>query len=147
MRHLKALSAPQLSPDGTQALFAVTDATADGAKTHLWVARGERSGKGAAADVFAAERQARRAQWRSGLRMVSAIFFLAHRGEHTQLFRLDLRGGEAAPYEMKIVPPVDESKEKDAIPPPGAEKKADDKKADEKKPDDKDAKKDDTLEH
>jgi hypothetical protein len=36
-------------------------------------------------------------------------------------------GGEAAPYDLKIVPPVDESKEKDAIPPPGAEKSADKK--------------------
>ena len=52
-----------------------------------------------------------------------AVFFLAHRGEHTQLFRLDLRGGEAMPYTLKIAPPVDDSKDKDAIPPPGAEKK------------------------
>jgi len=37
LRHLKALSAPQLSPDGTQALFTVTDSTADGAKSHLWI--------------------------------------------------------------------------------------------------------------
>ncbi len=46
-----------------------------------------------------------------------SILFLAHRGEHTQLFRLPMNGGEAHPFDVKIVPPVDESKEPDAIPP------------------------------
>src|SRR6185503_13163537 len=66
------------------------------------------------------------------------IFFLAKRGDHTQLFRLDLRGGEASPYDLKILPPVDVSKDKDAINPPSPPvtgKKKDEKK-DEKKPDD-----------
>jgi dipeptidyl aminopeptidase/acylaminoacyl peptidase len=146
LRHLKALSAPQLSPDGTEALFAVTDATADGAKTHLWVAAvsGANTEKGKARQLTfsppADKRGEHGGQWAPD---GSAIFFLAKRGEHTQLFRLDLRGGEAAPYEMKIVPPVDASKEKDAIPPPGAEKKADEKKSEGNKADEK---KDDTVE-
>lgn len=146
LRHLKALSAPELSPDGTQALFAVTDATADGAKTHLWLAPVD--GKEKARQITfgppSDKRGERGGQWAPD---GNAIFFLAHRGEHTQLFRLDLRGGEAAPYEMKIVPPVDASKEKDAIPPPGSEKGTE-KKADEKKPDEKkaDEKKDETVE-
>ncbi len=146
LRHLKALSAPQLSPDGTQALFGVTDATADGAKTHLWVApvSGAEKARQLTFSPPADKRGERGGQWAPN---GGAIFFLAKRGEHTQLFRLDLRGGEAAPYELKIVPPVDESKEKDAIPPPGADKSAE-KKPDEKKADDKktDEKKDDTLE-
>ena len=66
----------------------------------------------------------------------SAIFFLAKRGDHTQLFRLDLRGGEASPYDLKILPPVDVSKDKDAINPPPApessEKKEDKKPAEAK---------------
>src|SRR3569833_3123248 len=37
LRHLKALSNPQLSPDGKQILFTVTSATADGAASHLWL--------------------------------------------------------------------------------------------------------------
>src|SRR5690348_14825179 len=37
LRHLKSLSNPQLSPDGKQILFAVTNATADGAGAHLWL--------------------------------------------------------------------------------------------------------------
>ncbi|MGB6687477.1 MAG: prolyl oligopeptidase family serine peptidase, partial [Terracidiphilus sp.] len=72
----------------------------------------------------------------------AAIYFIARRGEHTQLFRLDLRGGEGAPYDLKVMPAVDESKEKNAIPPPGAEKRAGNKAEDktaEKKPDEKPA--------
>ena len=46
-----------------------------------------------------------------------SILFLAHRGEHTQLFRLPMAGGEAHPFDVKLVPPVDESKKPDAIPP------------------------------
>src|ERR1700684_4130938 len=37
LRHLKSIGGPQLSPDGKQALFTVLDATADGAKAHVWV--------------------------------------------------------------------------------------------------------------
>jgi dipeptidyl aminopeptidase/acylaminoacyl peptidase len=46
-----------------------------------------------------------------------SVLFLAHRGEHMQLFRLPMNGGEAHPFEVKIVPPVDESTAPDAIPP------------------------------
>ena len=102
LRHLKSIGGPQLSPDGKQVLFTVVDATADGAKAHVWLVATTGVGKGAADDVFAAGRQARRAQSAMGAGWISAIFFLAHRGEHTQLFRLDLRGGEAAPYDLKI---------------------------------------------
>jgi dipeptidyl aminopeptidase/acylaminoacyl peptidase len=144
LRHLKALGSPQLSPDGTMA-------TADGAKTHLWVApvSGAAAGDGKARQLTfgppADKRGERGGEWAPD---GSAIFFLAKRGEHTQLFRLDLRGGEAAPYELKIVPPVDASKEKDAIPPPGADKRDADKKPDDKKADDKkpEEKKDETVE-
>ena len=41
---------------------------------------------------------------RSGRPTAPPVFFLAKRGEHTQLFRLDLRGGEASPYDLKILP-------------------------------------------
>ena len=68
----------------------------------------------------------------------SAIFFLAKRGDHTQLFRLDLRGGEASPYDLKILPPVDVSKDKGrhqsaaTRAPESSEKKDDKKPADQK---------------
>ncbi len=140
LRHLKALSAPLLSPDGKTALFTVTDATADGAKAHLWLAPVD--GKEKARQITfgppADKRGEHNAAWAADGR---AIYFLAKRGEHTELFRLDLRGGEAQALELKVTPAVDESKEKNAIPPAGAEKT--EKKADDKKPDEK---KDETLE-
>jgi len=122
LRHTKSIGGPLLSPDGKQALFTMTDATADGAKAHLWVVAtsGAEKARQLTFSPPADKRGEHSPQWAPDGR---AILFLAHRGEHTELFRLDLRGGEAAPYELKIAPVVDESKEKDAIPPPGAEKK------------------------
>jgi dipeptidyl aminopeptidase/acylaminoacyl peptidase len=142
LRHVKAVGGPQLSPDGKQVLFSVTDATADGAKSHVWIvstAGGAQTLRQLTFSAPADKGGERNAQWAPD---GGAIFFLAHRGEHTQLFRLDLRGGEAAPYDLKVMPAVDQSKEKNAIPPPGAEKKSDakkdaDKKDAEKKPEDK----------
>ncbi len=138
LRHLKALSTPILSPDGRQVLFTLTHATADGAASHLWIV----SASATSADkprqlTFsppADKRGEHNAHWTPDS---AAIFFLAKRGDHTQLFRLDLRGGEAAPYDLKIMPPVDVSKDKDAInPPPAPEssEKKDDKKSSDAKP-------------
>ncbi|UWZ86402.1 S9 family peptidase [Occallatibacter riparius] len=144
LRHLKGIGGPQLSPDGKQILFVVTDTTADGAKSHIWIvaASGDKDSLRQLTVSPPADKRGERApQWAPD---GSAIFFLAHRNDHTQLFRLDLRGGEAMPYDLKVMPVVDESKAKNAIPPPGAEKK--DKKADDKKPEEKpESKKDEPL--
>jgi len=150
LRHLKAVSSPLLSPDGKQVLFVVTESTADGGATHLWLApapvgtnAGSLTTDKARQISFSApadKRGERAPQWAPD---GQAIYFIAHRGENTQLFRLDLRGGEASPYDFKVLPPVDESKLPGAIPPAGSEKtaekttttlKADEKKS-EKKPD------------
>jgi len=37
LRHTRAIADPQLSPDGQQVLLQVTDSTADGARTHIWL--------------------------------------------------------------------------------------------------------------
>src|ERR1700678_3363324 len=37
MRHFRAMANPRLSPDGKRVLVQITDATADGAKSHLWL--------------------------------------------------------------------------------------------------------------
>jgi dipeptidyl aminopeptidase/acylaminoacyl peptidase len=137
LRHLKSLSNPQLSPDGKQILFTATHATADGAASHLWIVSTPDNGSDKARQLTFSppsdKRGEHRAQWAPD---GSAIFFLAKRGDHTQLFRLDLRGGEASPYDLKILPPVDVSKDKDAINPPPApitSEKKDEKKPDENK--------------
>ncbi|MGD0893657.1 MAG: prolyl oligopeptidase family serine peptidase [Terracidiphilus sp.] len=119
LRHLKSLGAPLLSPDGKLVLFTMTEPTADGAKSHLWLAPVGGGNEKARQITFSAPDQhgERGAQWAPD---GSAVYFLAKRVEHTQLFRLDMRGGEAAPYDLKIAPPVDDSKEKNAIPPASA---------------------------
>jgi dipeptidyl aminopeptidase/acylaminoacyl peptidase len=148
LRHLKALGAPQLSPDGKQVLFTVVEATADGGKTHIWLAPVASSASTASASqekarqiTFSAPGDQRGeigAQWAPD---GSAIYFLARRGEHMQLFRLDLRGGEASPYDLKVLPAVDESKEKGAIPPPNAAAASAGDKSSDKKPEEKTAEK------
>jgi dipeptidyl aminopeptidase/acylaminoacyl peptidase len=147
LRHMKSIGGPQLSPDGRMALFTVVDATADDGKAHIWVApvSGPEKARQLTFSPPGDKRGEHNPQWAPD---GSAILFLAHRGEHSELFRLDLRGGEAAPYELKIVPVVDESKDKNAIPPAGADKK-DEKKSDDKpaaKPADDKAKKEATAE-
>jgi dipeptidyl aminopeptidase/acylaminoacyl peptidase len=115
LRHVRSMAQPRLSPDGRSVLIQITDATADGAKSHIWLV-----------DVLA--NTARQLTWtpagekhgESSAEWMpdgSSVLFLAHRGEHTQLFQLPMNGGEAHPFEVKIVPPVDESKEPGAIPP------------------------------
>lgn len=124
LRQLKSIGAPQLSPDGQQVLVSITDATAQGAKTHLWLgstAKEERP-RQITFSPPSDKHGERNAHWAPD---GSAIYFVAKRGEKTQLFRLSLRGGEASPYDLKIVPTVDQSKAKNAIPPPGAEKEKD----------------------
>ncbi len=113
LRHIKAIGQPLLSPDGKQVLFSLTDSTADGAKTHLWLvsAGGGEKARQLTFSPPADKRGERGAQW---VPDGSAIYFIAKRDEHTQLLRLDLRGGEAAPYDLKVAPVVDESKEKNA---------------------------------
>ena len=115
LRHVKGIASPLLSPDGQQVLFTMTDATADGAKSHLWMV----AVSGGAAHQLtysptADKRGEHNAVWAPD---GNAILFLAKRGENTQLFRLPLTGGEAMPYDLKIVPPVDDSKEPNFIPP------------------------------
>lgn len=136
LRHMKALGGPQLSPDGKQVLFLVTDATADGAKSHLWLVAADGSKDSLRQLTYSPPADKRGEFSPSWAHDGGAIFFLAHRTEHTQLYRLDMRGGEAMPYDLKVVPPVDESKDKGAIPPPGAEKSDADSKPDDTKPND-----------
>lgn len=128
LRHVRAMSLPKLSPDGRSVLVQIADATADGGKPHLWLV------KIAAAGAPASDRQLtfslpapnnkddKRGEF-AGAWMPdgSAILFLAHRGEHTQLFRLPMNGGEAVVVDLKVMPTVDESKRADAIPPAKAD--------------------------
>ena len=125
LRHIKAISSPALSPDGKQVQFTLTESTADGAATHIWLVP---VGGGAARQLTYSPSSDKRGEhnavWSPD---GSAIYFIAKRGENTQIFRLPLAGGEASPYDLKIAPPVDDSKEKNFIPPAMADAKSDSK--------------------
>lgn len=112
---MRSIAQPRLSPDGQSVLVQIADATADGGKTHLWLVSVQ---AGTARQLTYSpatdKRGESQGEWMPD---GSAILFMAHRGEHTQLYRLPMDGGEAKPYEVKLVPPVDESKAPDAIPP------------------------------
>jgi dipeptidyl aminopeptidase/acylaminoacyl peptidase len=115
LRHVRAISEPRLSPDGRSILIKVTDPTAAGGSGHLWlVDRDTNTARQLTYSVSGQKQGESGGEW---LPDGSAVLFLAHRGEHTQLYELPMRGGEAHPFDIKLLPPVDESAEPGAIPP------------------------------
>ena len=126
LRHYKRMGDPQLSPDGQKVLLQITDATADGAKSHIWLVD---VGGGAPRQLTFSpdgeKRGERTAQWAPDGR---SVFFLAHRGEHTSLYKLPMDGGEAKEFELKVTPLADASKLPDAVPPPSPTAKKDEDK-------------------
>jgi dipeptidyl aminopeptidase/acylaminoacyl peptidase len=115
LRHTRAISQPRLSPDAQSVLLQVSDATADGGRTHLWLVDVKQNTSRQLTYSPASDKHGERSgEWFPD---GNSILFLAKRGEHTQLFRLPMEGGEARAYELKIDPPVDASKDADAIPP------------------------------
>ncbi len=106
LRHTRAIGDPQLSPDAKQALIAVTDSTADGGKSHLWLVdiSGNTSRQLTYSPTAEKPTEGRGESHGRWLPNNSAILFLAKRGETTQLYRLPMSGGEATPYDLKIVP-------------------------------------------
>ena len=115
LRHIRAMGQPRLSPDGHSVLIQITDSTADGAKSHLWIVDIKQN---APRQLTWSAPQDKRGEF-AGRWMPdgNSILFLAHRGEHTQLYRLPMEAGEARPYDLKVTPSVDESSAADAIPP------------------------------
>lgn len=122
LRHFRSLDDPRLSPDGHHVLIRIVDSTADGAKSHLWLVDIESNTSHQLTYSPDADKGGEtKAEWMPD---GSSILFLAHRGEHTQLFRLPMNGGEAHPFDIKVTPTVDASKLPEAVPPvPDSEKK------------------------
>jgi dipeptidyl aminopeptidase/acylaminoacyl peptidase len=115
MRHVRSMAQPKVSPNGQSVLLQISDATADGGKTHLWLVDVKmNTSRQLTWSASGDKRGESGGQWMPD---GGSILFLAHRGEHTQLYRLPMNGGEAHPFEVKIMPPVDESTAPDAIPP------------------------------
>src|SRR5487761_1090359 len=123
LRQVRSLMLPKLSPDGNSVLVQVADSTADGGKSHLWLVdighKAHRQLTFSPAGPVGSPTASKPGLGEfagSWMPDGSAVLFLSHRGEHTQLYRLPMDGGEASPYDLKIIPPVDESKRPDAVP-------------------------------
>jgi dipeptidyl aminopeptidase/acylaminoacyl peptidase len=110
LRHTRTLGDPRLSPDGQSVLFSVTEPTVDSAARHLWIAGVD--GRAARQLTAGPDRGESNGQWSPDGK---AVYFTAKRGEHTQLFRLPMDGGEAIPFVVKLVPPVDAAASPDAV--------------------------------
>ncbi len=121
IRHLRTMADPHLSPDGKHVLLQVSDATADGAKTHLWLVDVD---GGAPRQLTYSPDSDKRGE-RDGQWMPDgqSILFLAKRDEHTSLYRLPMNGGEAVKFDLKLMPMVDVSALAGALPPKKAEEK------------------------
>jgi dipeptidyl aminopeptidase/acylaminoacyl peptidase len=114
LRHVRSMSAPRLSPDGKMVVLEISDDTASGGKSHLWLVDIEKNMSRQLTYSTSTEHTGEHsAEWSPD---GESIFFLAHRGEHDQFFRLPMHGGEARAYDLKIVPTVDTSTAGDAIP-------------------------------
>lgn len=113
LRHVRTMSAPRLSPDGKMVVVEISDDTASGGKTHLWLVDIDKNiSRQLTYSPSTDHAGERSAEWSQD---GEAIFFLAHRGERDQLFRLPMKGGEAHAYDLKIVPTVDTSTASDTI--------------------------------
>jgi len=82
LRHVRAMGGPLLSPDGTQVLFSVTEATVDGGKAHLWLAAVGAGAEKARQITFSPPADKRGEHGAAWAPDGTAIYFLAKRGEH-----------------------------------------------------------------
>jgi len=132
LRHLGSIGSPKLSPDGKSVLLEVRESTADGAKSHVWLVDIDTD----TARQLTYSPDADRAGERDAAWMPDgSVLFLAHRGEHTQLYRLPMNGGEAKLFDLKTVPVADRSRLPGALPPAGEVAKKDENKSDATKAD------------
>jgi dipeptidyl aminopeptidase/acylaminoacyl peptidase len=115
LRHFKTMSDPRLSPDGKRILIRITDATADGAKSHLWLVGVQ--GEDPRQLTYSPDADKRGEYDGEWMPDGQSILFLAKRGEHTSLYQLPMNGGEAKAFDLKIKPVVDQAKLPDALPP------------------------------
>jgi len=115
LRHVRAISDPHLSPDGRSVLLEVSDATADGGRGHLWLV--DLQANTARQLTYSVPGQKQGESSGAWMPDGRAILFLAQRGRYTQVYELPMNGGEAHPFDIKILPPVDESTEPGALPP------------------------------
>lgn len=115
LRHLRAISSPQLSPDLQHVVAIVQDSTIEGGIAHIWLLNTDGSASrqltfsphaAASASEGAEPRRSAGGGERSAeyLPDGSAILFIARRGETSELLRLPLDGGEPSPISIEHPP-------------------------------------------
>jgi dipeptidyl aminopeptidase/acylaminoacyl peptidase len=115
LRHIRAFDDLQLSPDGSSVLLQARDPTVDGARKHLWLL--DPQGGAPRQLTYSPETDKdgeSSARWMPDGR---SVLFIAHRGEHAELYRLAMAGGEALKLPIEVPVAVDDSKAADALPP------------------------------
>ena len=106
LRHLRTIASPQLSPDLKHVVAVMTDSTADGGKTHLWLLSTD--GQPARQITFSpADAMGERSP--EYLPDGSAVLFLSRRDSKSSLYRLPLDGGEAVPVKLERAPAIGEA--------------------------------------
>ena len=121
------MSDPRLAPDGKRILIHITDATADGAKSHLWLTGVD--GENPRQLTYSPDTDKRGEYQGEWMPDGQSILFLAKRGEHTSLYQLPMDGGEAKAFELKVKPVVDQAKLPEALPLKDQEAKPEDPKS------------------
>ena len=96
LRRFKSMSDPRLAPDGKRILLRITEATADGAKSHLWLTGA--GGEEPRQITYSPDADKRGEYEASWMPDGQSILFLAKRDEHISLYRLPMNGGEAKPF-------------------------------------------------
>jgi Tol biopolymer transport system component len=114
LRQFKTMNDPRLAPDGKRILIRVTDATADGGKSHLWLTGV--SGEDPRQLTYSPEADKRGEYDGEWMPDGQSILFLAKRDAYVSLYRLPMTGGEAKAFSLKITPVVDQARLPDALP-------------------------------
>jgi dipeptidyl aminopeptidase/acylaminoacyl peptidase len=113
LRHFRSVKDPKLSPDARSVIVVIGESTADGGKSHLWLI--DVAGGGPRQLTYSPDNDKTGEREPTWMPDGQSILFLAHRGEHTALYRLPMHGGEAKAFDVKVLPAADTSKRSDAI--------------------------------
>jgi Tol biopolymer transport system component len=92
LRHVRAVGDPRPSPDGRQILVRITDSTAEGAKSHLWLV--DVAANESRQLTYSPESDKTGESHGEWMPDGKSILFIAHRGERAQLFRLPMQAGK-----------------------------------------------------
>jgi dipeptidyl aminopeptidase/acylaminoacyl peptidase len=101
LRHLRAISSPQLSPDLKHVVVTVQDSTADGGRTHLWLLSTDGSPYRQLTFNQGESSAERNPEY---LPDGSTILFVSTRDSKSKLYRLPLDGGESSVVSLERIP-------------------------------------------